>query len=487
MSAIFYDLETSDTLFIGQILNYCFIQVDRNFEVVSELTGTIRCSRLQLPRAGAILANRINILKHQQEAQSSEPQAMRQIFEYLQGVIDQVGARIPLVGFNSARFDLPFLRTSLMRNGLSPYFFGKINPKDLLFVARKLAATHPDFPRIPALDAEGLNTGRMSLRLESLTKHFGLLKGKQTHYSRDDVLLTIDLAKYLYKNFNLDVRTYEAYEVTKLHSTKNPVIFALEPNYDLHSSERALRRPLALHESSSSSALWVDLTEFQKAHENLNSSNAQDVLEWYGLNSHQLILESIPDPQSPAGEKLSQLAVMANKKFKDVTLQNFFNSSTCDIEFDIYRLHKNFDFKPLDALGQAIWKGDESALNKLTSRDARVLFIRFQLAQYMFGTPQDQQVEKLLKQYFLFRYAGNLSTVKNKEEYLQRFPESALPVHPALKDLYLEIEQAMQTDCSAEDIELLRALKEFYDHSDARRLSGRELGLEEQDLQLSAC
>lgn len=61
VKAIFYDLETTDREFVGQILNYSFILVDEQLNVVRELNGDIRISRLQLPsrggkRAGAAVA-----------------------------------------------------------------------------------------------------------------------------------------------------------------------------------------------------------------------------------------------------------------------------------------------------------------------------------------------------------------------------------------------------------------------------------------------
>ena len=33
--------------------------------------------------------------------------------------------------------NLPFLRTSLIRNGINPYFMGKLIYRDLLFLAKK--------------------------------------------------------------------------------------------------------------------------------------------------------------------------------------------------------------------------------------------------------------------------------------------------------------------------------------------------------------
>ena len=64
MSYIFYDLETTDLNYCGQILNYAFVEVDEDWKEVSEFCGKVKISRTQLPNPYAILANRVNVLTH---------------------------------------------------------------------------------------------------------------------------------------------------------------------------------------------------------------------------------------------------------------------------------------------------------------------------------------------------------------------------------------------------------------------------------------
>jgi len=83
MYAVFYDLETSDKNPIGQILNYCFILVDSSLQIVDELSGLVKISRLQLPDSGAILANKIDVVDHQRLAADDERTAMGKIHAFL--------------------------------------------------------------------------------------------------------------------------------------------------------------------------------------------------------------------------------------------------------------------------------------------------------------------------------------------------------------------------------------------------------------------
>ena len=148
MKSIFFDLETSDKNPIRQILNYSFILVDDDFSIVSELSGLIQLSRLQLPAPEAILANRIDVTQHQKLAIDTEREAMAKIQSFIEHCIELHAGneKLPIIGYNSARFDIPYLRTSLIRNGINPYFSGKIIIRDLLFASRKLAASDVRFP-----------------------------------------------------------------------------------------------------------------------------------------------------------------------------------------------------------------------------------------------------------------------------------------------------------------------------------------------------
>ncbi|MDC0358109.1 hypothetical protein OAO01_04775 [Oligoflexia bacterium] len=461
MTAIFYDLETTDTNPIGQILNYCFIETDDNFNTVSELVGEIAISRTQLPRAGAILANRIDVTEHQKQDHPPEHIAMETIADYLQGIIDKAQGRIPLIGYNSARFDLPYLRTSFLRNGVNPYFFGKLTPRDLFFVVQKLSATCSDFPRPERANCD---EKRLSLKLESITKHLGLLEGKQTHESRDDVLLTIKLAQKIEEKFGVDVRTYMAYEVAGIHKKidKGDIITVLWPNYDVSSAELAVAVPMALLDATNFGALWIDLERYQ-------AGKGRASLKWFNV-SGSLFVKGPSNSQA----ELKEVASKAIKEFGKITLDNFFETSVCDIEQDIYRLHPKMNFSGLEALHAAIWKGRVEKLSKLKDRVARVLFRRFELVDYKWGSGQDVRIRELLIKYANYRYGGELLLSKSAPSEDATEEERAKRYHLTLKELVEEVDTELK-EASPADKKLLNSLKKYYLASDIYDLAGEML------------
>ncbi len=443
MHAIFFDLETSDRNPIGQILNFAFTLVDQNLDEIRTFAADIKVSRLELPQPGAILTNRINLLEHQRSATLSEVEAAHQIWEFISSAAEQSGGKIALVGYNSSRFDVPFLRTTLIRNGLNPYFQQKIIYKDLLSLSRKLSCTNADFPRKPASGGEA---NRLSLSLETLAREFNLLKGAQSHQSEADVRLTIELAKIYRDQFRMNILDFESYEI-KAHK-KGETIIALEPNYDLASTELAREVQLALVDFNHRSALWVDL------HEHVSGDRAR-ATRWFTLNSHPLFVK-----ERSVTNKHTSLTL---EGFKGVTVSNFFPMSVCDIEQDIYRL----DFTAIDALHQAIWKKDRAHIEKLNSAEAKEVWRRFRIANYRWGGARDEEAAAALKTYALYRYGGRCILSKTK-------PAKPEDYQSSLKSLINEVDQRI-SEGSTEDVELLQALRSFYLQSDIYSVAGAVL------------
>ena len=189
MYAIFYDLETTDRNCIGQILNYSFILVDDELKPIDEISGLVRISRLQLPEPGAILANRTDVLEHQRVAQDNERLAMQKISDFIWSCIRRAKGAVAFAGYNSSRFDLQYLRTSLIRNGFNPYFDNKLSARDLLHVVQKAYLTSEELRSKVREVRKGEK--KLSLSLETVTRALELLDGVQAHESRADVLLTI--------------------------------------------------------------------------------------------------------------------------------------------------------------------------------------------------------------------------------------------------------------------------------------------------------
>lgn len=457
MPTVFYDLETSDRFFCGQILNFAFIEVGPRFEARSEYCGKVKISRLQLPAADAILKNRTDVCAHQRTAPLNEREALPGIWNYLAALIDRSAEPVQLVGYNSSRFDLPYLRTSLIRNGLSPYFEGHLVPGDLLFAARKLAVSAADFPRRAA---PGGDPERVSYSLENLGRQFGVLSGAQTHESRDDVLLTIALAKLFAERFKLDVRSYHAYEAAPALK-RGSIVFAASPRYDAQADARFEVTPYALLDSDHRSALWVNLAAYQKG-------RGREALVWFGRNSSALYLT--PEPATGADADHRSLCERALVEFKEITVRNFFPKSVCDIELDIYRL----DFDAIEALRAALWDRDARKLKALKNPDAAALYDRHRIANYPWGEGKDARVEQMLCEYSLYRYGGKMHINKSSAQQSYREGEYCADYHATFNELIGQIEQ-LREGASAEDRALLDSLHEFYLAGDIYRVAGEKL------------
>ncbi len=468
MSYIFFDLETSSKDFIGQILNYSFIHVSSDWTVMEELNGNIRLSCLQLPEAGAILANKINIIEHQKTSQDNEIEALSKIFKFITKIIEGSGEKnASLIGYNSAKFDLAYLRTSFIRNGFNPYFSGRLLNKDLLFTVRKAYCSNPEFARI--MRESILNRERLSLSLETVTNSLGLLHGKQIHSSREDVLLTIELAKTLAKQFYLDVRVHEAYEPTQIQAVGS-IVSVCKPNYnfkEMTESPTPIKlaskvSTLALLDNNYRYALWINLERFKEILDGQATDTAIDAkqaIEWYNKSGSQFMLfnsaffskfsnsnEIVIDPMiEPC---TIELAKTAHEKLNSVNLKNFFERSICDIEQDIYRL----DFDSIALLNRLIWENKEEDFSKLKTRDAKVLYMRFQLRSADSELVENARLLAMFNKYIRYRYGGQAKL--NKSQGPDR-------IHPTIDQLLEELTVSLE-DANTEDRYLLERLREFY-------------------------
>ena len=453
--SIFFDLETSDLSPLGQIMNFCFTLVNPNYETVDECKGRVRLTRTQLPSARAILANRIDVREHQAHAEFSEVQAMRAIAGFVNKATGTYGDyNVALVGYNSAKFDLDRLRTSMIRNGVNPYF--KVQYRDLLLLSRKLAACETEFPRTQS----ATDPAQRCLRLETLTKKFGLLEGPQAHESSADVALTISLARYFYEHFDTDVRTWCAYEPLLLaRPEKGMALERLSPNYDLNADSNAVAAPFVLLDFNRRYALWIDLDRFDECR--AAGEDPQKSVRWFKADGHDFFsdLHALKSP-----EILSRAAA-ACEALRGLNLNNYFKETDCDIEANIYRL----DFQQRDGLQafiDAFPRGDSRTLEG----DARKLSVRFRINNSPDGT---DKLDAALAKYALARYGGQVKTSKFDDA---EYEEGVLleGFHPTFVEMLDDLRTLRKTG-SREDQALLDSLERYYFDSDLFRVAGREL------------
>lgn len=432
MNAIFYDLETSDLNRIGQILSYAFILVDDDFNVLSECCGKVQISRLQLPSATAIDVNNINVALHQADPESlPEHLAMRRISNFIQGAVDALpaGEKLPLAGYNSNSFDIHMLRTGFIRNGLNPYYFGKVQNKDLLHIARKAAIVDRDFA-VSLLDAK---KGKVSFTMENVARSLGLLDGIQGHDARGDIMLCIALAKHFRDHFRLDVREYNAFEAPKPYP--GMLALSLSPSYD-KPGEIESRYLLCVY-TDKNTTYWVDPEKPQKDLVYINAGNAA--------------LYTAPIRETPKGlndltpEDRRVLGRRAVEKMRES------GDSSVDIEQHIYRL----DLDLIPVLTQAVW-GSGVDTTGITNADLATLIERHWLRTYEPGGADDEKFSEKLADYARQRYGGGLILGKGRNS-----------VAPDLDTLHRELDERIALASSeGRSLSALHALKDFYNNSE---------------------
>ncbi len=427
--SIFFDLETTDLLRVGQIINFCFLVVDKNWSVIDSLTGNVRISPVQLPRASAIVANRTVISKHQKEATFTEREALHAINSFVRKYAAQ-SANVPLIGYNSDKFDTHYLRTSLLRNGVLPYL--PVEHKDLLCASRSLLLNNERFRSLVFEQATP------NLKLETLCKAHKLLEGAQLHESRADVELTIKLAETFSNLYGVDIRTFEPYQLTAHHEAHTPIVVRrATPRISATSYES---QKIMLYLSGTDKAsLWVDLEAFEKLQD---SEEAKDSIKYLKHTDACSFLDITSDQ-----ERFEQLSSKALKLLGATKMNDLYPPKGCYVEEWIYLLN----FSEMQNLLQMI---DKQSLDISASANLKTLYNRYFLEVHTHEASQ-----QAFRNYSLYRYGGKMIVDEKKTA------KGIVPVfHPTIDALYQEIKDKLE-NAKEEDRELLLDLKNFYDSS----------------------
>jgi hypothetical protein len=439
MRYVIFDLETSDLNYVGQILNFAFVEVDENFNLKSSLRDKIKICPMQLPMPEAILSNRIDVIEHQKEATETEFSAMRKIYNYIESLCEYEPVR--LIGYNSNSFDIHYLRTSLIRNGFNPYFGGQLSYGDLLHAVNKLAISNDQF--LSKLKRK--DNGKPSMSLESVCKVMGILSedSTQDHESMSDVLLSIELAKKLKCAYELDIKTYSSYEISKRYTDFDAIeVYA---NFD----EVGNKLPedqcyYVLHEHNKSTALWINLNKFE-------SGQGKKSILWCNKNAAPLFVKRyIKDADIRAR------AAAAKKELSEITIANFWPDKECDLEQSIYTLPIN----EIKSLSQAIHNKDLYLLKENKNKHANVLYLRF-----LCNNVNSDDVDKISEKYISYRYGGKLRLDKNEINSEEKL------YHPTYKELLERVDKY----CEGDDKELMLKLKQYYLHSKMAKFFSSEL------------
>jgi hypothetical protein len=439
MRSIFFDLETTDLLYVGQILNYCFIETNEEGKALSELSGKIKINPTQLPTPRAILANKVDVLAHQNTSED-ERSSLQRIHSYIWSIVEKHPT--VLVGYNSNRFDVPFLRTSMIRNGLNPYFNKNLNYCDVFYMAQKVSLIDRNF-------YDSLHQ-HDNMTLESVAKSLGLLEGKQLHESSFDVRLTIKVAQEFKKRYNMNWSDFDCYEPRKslVLRTRPKFLRVYEREEESHNDTS----PMVLLVEKSTQALWIDLLEYQKL---IDAGEIPDkrCVFWYNTRTSPFFVDNNVANQL---DEWKDIAKNALKDLSDINLDNFFPPKNCDIEQFIYLL----DFDGITSLNNSIWNRSRQAMESRADKHEIELYIRHKINEQ-----PDKYLEQL-KEYAEYRYGGKLKIDKTDTitEPIDGVFNPAF--HPTLGELYRDIDNLLADKTTdKDDRELLNKLKQFYDHS----------------------
>lgn len=446
MRSIFFDLETTDLNPIGQILNFAFVEYDEEWNVKSSYNDKIKISRMQLPSPEAILSNRVDVIQHNNEAVDLEHIAMAKIQKYIQGIVEWNETRI--IGYNSHRFDVPFLRTSMIRNGLNPYFGGSLKYGDMFHVIKRLACDNQSFKDALIKKSDG----SISYSLESVAKSFKLLDESdvQEHESLSDVKLTVKLAKYILDNYGIDVRTYCAYE--PLLQSGGYDVIKVFPYRD----ENGNKVPddycyFALLQQNKTQALWINIRQFE-------DGLGKKSISWYNKNSSALFVSKFI---KESGWK--DRADVARKNLSHITLDNFWPEKNCDVEQFIFMLPIN----EISALYDAIWRKDLFLIKETRSKYASQLYIRF-----LNNTLDIDQVESTILDYSMYRYGGKLKLDKDNYQDVYTPGVYNKSFHSTYKELLNKIENYSK---ESKNSFLMNQLKCYYESSIVAAIAGKQL------------
>lgn len=351
---IFYDLETSSRELLGQILTYSFILTNNALEIVETFNGSIKLNRTQLPEIDAILTNRIKISELQKQG-DSEHEAAYKIHYFLIEKIQQYGY-CTLVGYNSNRFDIEFLRNLQIRYGLNPYFRGMLANLDIYHYVQYLAFYNEE--HFPWVLQEGDDREYFSFKLEDITHKMGLLEGAQTHAAEDDVKLTIDLVKTLQTKFNLPLKDFRPVQLPTNTHYQDTVETGKQRIRDFRDHDEPPAHFIYAYWlkilATKNAKIVLNLEKYQQLKDQntaLDEAQLLGCLRYINHNKQFFVLEEFNESDKAYFDSICMMA-RDEPFFNTLTLDRYFE--LIDKEWDIdYQIHK-LGFERIDTLKNLI-------------------------------------------------------------------------------------------------------------------------------------
>lgn len=431
MNYIFFDLETTDSHSTGQILEYAFVHTDGDMNPISTLEGTITLGRTQIPSPMAILVTGIDIKDHLSNEESfeekyepwvigsssvdqnilknfNEKDSMNIISDWIRNICEKHPTII--LGHNTNKFDVPFLRTSMIRNGISPYF--PVNDyADTRNMLRFLCCQEPSV--LEKLKSGGDRT----FSLENACRVFGIIDDNtvQSHRAMDDVIIMIQLCIKLKRLYGIDPHTVNNLKhLFKTPSLNNKIIPAKVLNYDDNGEVSIVSTDLMVYGIYNKKYyLFMEKDKTFKLSEQIEDDSisfdeSKKLLKWCKSDGDFFFLE-YDLARKPDSE--SDRLLKYKRKIQDlhnISIDNFFPDKICDIEKHIYLMN----FKGLNELEKAI-KNNTS--KNITNNYAKSLYTRYKYNIQDIDTSNEHFI-KNFKQYLDYRYGistGKTSMILN--------------------------------------------------------------------------
>jgi hypothetical protein len=481
---IIYDLETSGLNFSNQILTYSFKQIDKDFKIIDACEGSIKIKRFEIPEPEAILANKIDVIEHQNISKDTEYEAMAKIHRWLRNKVES--DKTYLMGKNSYRFDLPFLRTSMIRNGFNPYLGPNLVNRDLQHIIVQAFNSNKQYREQIRTYIDSHPDSRPN-SLETVSKVLGVLSKntKQTHNASDDVDLTINVLRVFSNKFFVSIDRafiWEPYSAAKKLENENMLVahvtFNKEDNYNYPVVEYFYP-----YQFKNSNALWINVSKLI----NTDSNTIEDYREyfkWINRNDgyfnlvelSSLIVSGVIHLSPTEIKEYTRVAeIFKNEMSTLVTLDNFFSERNCDIEQHIYRI----PYQGIQNLGYAITTKNKNIIKECDNGEFVELYKRYYLNYCKEENLTQPKLSSVKENYINYRYGGGgycYDPIENKIVYksfkLDKFNTKDMIAHddhPVFQRTFASMVSKlkdMERNCEdIKDKDLLRSLKEFYKSS----------------------
>lgn len=434
MPAIFYDLETTSLNPIGQILNYAFIHVDDDLQILSVCKGDVRFSKNQIPEPNALLANKIDPLS-QMNAPESEFDAANKIHRFIENITETSRTPVVLIGQNSSKFDLHFLRNVFVRHGLFPYFGRNLVYSDIIFATRYVLFHNKN------LQSKFKNDkGDYTTALEVVSRDLKILKDKQKHESYDDVLLTLEVARHYKKHYNVDVITKDFYEGKRFEKRGKVVVVSFIIDGKIQ------QKDFAFLSSNKTYSLWVNMTDFDQ-------SKGKENITWFSrTNSSMCIM----------GESTKTFDLSVLEQYENLTPEDYFTDHPCDLEEHVYKA----GISTIKSLSEFVQCKNMFLYESLSDNEKKFFTTLYE--RYYMINNDNKKADKILKKYCIYRYGGEM-TIKNKSKR-DTTPERYIK-HSTLSEIIEKTTSALNDQSlSKSEKKIMQNLLEFIKQSDVIRV-----------------